>query len=193
MTERHANLSIDEQDLKLRAECPRVSLVAHRGLFGVWEGTLRPICQTYTIRIIYFRARVLQEFRPREPYVSVFVLDPPFGPDPRGTGEPPQHVYRLGHPPAFPRLCISDPVNDAWYLGEPIVDRIIPWIIKWLFFHEVWLTTGEWRGGGRHPELPTACLKPDNSNPENPLGGRDPTTPRSTALAEGSAFSHPIY
>ena len=161
------NLSIDEQDLKLRAECPQFSLVAHRGLFGVWEGTLRPICQTYRVRIIYFPRMFFPGFDLTNPIVSVFVLDPPVGPDPRGTGEPTPHVYRLGHSPTFPQLCISDPVDDAWKAGEAIVDRIIPWTIKWLLFYEVWLTIGEWRGGGRHPEPPTPCLNRGNSNLEN--------------------------
>ena len=80
------------------------------------------------------------------PYLSVFVIDPPIGPDPRGTGEPPRHVYRYGHPPAFPQLCIHDPVEDAWRPDEYIVDRIIPWTIKWLFFHEEWVASGEWKG-----------------------------------------------
>src|SRR4051794_27987393 len=109
-----ANLSIDEQDRILRAECPQFSLTAHGGLFGVWEGTLRPICQTYHVRIVYFPRRYFPDFDITNPTISVFVLDPPVGPDPRGTGEPPPHVYRLGHPPAFPRLCISDPIDDAW-------------------------------------------------------------------------------
>lgn len=28
---------------------------------------------------------------------------------------------------------------------------IIPWTSEWLFNYEVWLATGEWRGGGMHP------------------------------------------
>jgi hypothetical protein len=162
------NLSIEEQDRRLRADCPQFALVADRGLFGMWEGTLRPICQTYRVCIVYVPRVFFPGFDLTNPTVSVFVLDPPIGPDLRGTGEPPPHVYRLGYPPALPRLCISDPAEDAWEFGEAIVDRIIPWTIKWLFFYEVWLTTGEWRGGGRHPELSQRCLNRDSSRPESP-------------------------
>jgi hypothetical protein len=141
-------LSIEEQDQRLRAECPQFSLVAHAGWMGVWVGTLRPTCQTYRIRIVYYSRRVFDGWFLQNPYVSVFVIDPPIGPDPRGTGEPPQHVFRLGYSPAFPRLCIHDPREDEWWPDEHIVDRIIPWTIKWLFFHEEWVATGEWKSPG---------------------------------------------
>jgi hypothetical protein len=134
---------------------------------GVWEGTLRPICQSYRIRIVYFSRRVFDGWWLQNPYVSVYVIDPPIGPDPRGTGEPPQHVYRLGHTPAFPRLCIHDPIEDEWWPDEHIVDRIIPWTINWLFFHEEWVASGEWKGGGRHPEAPEPCLKDEKFDSES--------------------------
>jgi hypothetical protein len=160
-------LSIEEQDQRLRTECPQFSLVAHAGWMGVWEGMLRPICQTYRIRIVYFSRRAFDGWFLQNQYVSVFVIDPPIGPDPRGTGEPPQHVFRLGYAPAFPRLCIHDPIEDEWWPDEYIVDRIIPWTIKWLFFHEEWVATGEWKGGGRHPEAPEPCLKDEDLDSES--------------------------
>src|SRR5689334_19331441 len=123
-------LSVDEQDARLRAECPQFKLVAHGGWVGVWDGTVRPISQTYRIRIVYFARWMFPGFDLANPILSVFVMDPPIGADPRGAGEPPQHVYRLGHHPDFPRLCIYDPRDDKWRPTEYIVDRIIPWTIK---------------------------------------------------------------
>lgn len=143
-------LSVAEQDRKLRAECPQFRLVVNAGYVGIWEGTLRPICQTYRIRIVYFPRKFFDGWFLQNPYVSVFVIDPPIGPDPRGTGERPQHVYGLGYAPEFPRLCINDPIEDAWWSDEYIYKRIIPWTIKWLFFHEEWVASGEWNGGGKH-------------------------------------------
>src|SRR5260370_22832888 len=144
-------LSVEEQDWRLRAECPQFSIVANAGWIGIWEGTLRPICQAYRIRIVYFSRRRFGDWSLANPYVTVFVVDPPIGPDPRGTGEPPQHVYRYGDWPKFPALCIYDPVEDEWLPDEYIVDRIIPWTIKWLFFHEEWVASGDSKGRGRHP------------------------------------------
>ena len=160
-------LSVIGQDQKLRAECPQFHLVAHADWIGVWEGTLRPICQTYRVRIVYFSRRYFEGWHLDCPYVSVFVIDPPIGSDPRGTGEPAQHVYRLGYPPDRPRLCIHDPVDDEWWPDEYIVDRIIPWTIKWLFFHEEWVASGEWKGGGCHPEVPRPCPKTEDLDPES--------------------------
>ena len=160
-------LSVDDQDRKLRAECPQFRLVAHHGWMGIWEGTLTPICQTYRVRLVYFSRRFFEGYYLDNPYISVFVIDPPVGPDPRGTGEAPQHVYRLGHEPEFPRLCICDPVEDNWQPSEFLVDRIIPWIIKWFFFHEEWVASGEWKGGGRHPEIPEPCLRDEDLDPES--------------------------
>jgi hypothetical protein len=86
----------------------------------------------------------------------VTVLDPLVGPDPRGTGEPPQHVYKLGYPETHPRLCVHDPVENEWGPDRSIAEFLIPMVIKWLIFHEDWVDTGVWRGGGRHPEIPAS-------------------------------------
>lgn len=161
-------LSVEEQDQRLRAECPQFRLVAHAGWIGVWEGTLRPVCQTYRIRILYFARRFFPGWDLANHSLSITVLDPPIGPDPRGTGEPPRHVFSLGRPPEFPALCVFDPKEDMWRPSEPIVERIIPWTIKWLFFHEEWVASGVWKGGGRHPELPQPCLTQDDDlDPES--------------------------
>lgn len=31
-----------------------------------------------------------------------------------------------------------------------IAHTIVPWIVEWLYFYEIWLITGEWCGGGKH-------------------------------------------
>ncbi len=59
-------------------------------------------------------------------YITVTVLDPLVGPDPRGTGEHPPHVYRFGHPPEFPALCLFDPRDDEWGPDQLIADTIVP-------------------------------------------------------------------
>lgn len=156
-------LSVREQDRGFRAEFPAFKLVTDLDFMAVWEGPLTPICQTYIIRIVYFARRYFGRFHFTNPSVSIIVLDPSIGPDPRGTGEPPQHVYRLGCPPAFPRLCVFDPQTDEWTREKSIADVLMPMVIKWFVFHEDWVTTGIWRGGGRHPDVPESeeeCPKP---------------------------------
>lgn len=29
---------------------------------------------------------------------------------------------------------------------------IVPWTMLWLFYFEEWLASGDWKGGGMHPE-----------------------------------------
>lgn len=33
-----------------------------------------------------------------------------------------------------------------------LANTVIPWIVEWLFYYEIRLTTGEWLGGGEHPQ-----------------------------------------
>ena len=33
-----------------------------------------------------------------------------------------------------------------------IANTIIPWTVEWLYYYELWQATGEWLGGGEHPE-----------------------------------------
>ena len=34
-----------------------------------------------------------------------------------------------------------------------IAETIIPWASEWLLHYEIWLATGEWQGGGIHPDI----------------------------------------
>lgn len=161
-------LSVREQDRRIRAELPTFRLCVDAEWIGIWEGVLCPIAQPYLVRIVYFSRRQFSTWELSNPYVSVTVLDPPVGPDPRGTGERVPHIYGLGCDPAFPRLCLYDPVASEYRPDMPIASFIIPWAIDWLFFYEDWVRTGIWRGGGRHPEITSEpCLTQAASDPES--------------------------
>jgi hypothetical protein len=114
-----APLSVEEQERRLRQLYPDFRPVLHAGWIGIWEGSLRPIMQSWRVRIRYFAQRDFGEWHLANPYVTVTVVDPPLGRDPRGTGEPPPHVYRLGYPPDYPRsaFTIPPPANG---LPKPI-------------------------------------------------------------------------
>ncbi len=36
-----------------------------------------------------------------------------------------------------------------------IACTVMPWLCLWLVFYECWLVTGEWQGGGMHPQPPS--------------------------------------
>jgi hypothetical protein len=163
-----APLSVEEQERRLRQLYPDFRPVLHAGWIGIWEGSLRPIMQSWRVRIRYFAQRDFGEWHLANPYVTVTVVDPPLGRDPRGTGEPPPHVYRLGYPPDYPALCLYDPAAGEWSPEAYIAETIVPWTIEWLYWFEVWLLTGEWKGGGRHPERePEPCPITEDSDPES--------------------------
>jgi hypothetical protein len=33
----------------------------------------------------------------------------------------------------------------------PLAHTIVPWLISWLVFYEIWLVSGVWHGGGFEP------------------------------------------
>lgn len=165
-----AYLTVREQDDRMRRVFPAFKLIFENGWWAVWEGPLTPICQTYRVRVRLIRRNYFDNFYLTNSDEKVTILHPPIGPDPRGTGEPPQHVYRLGYPDAFPRLCVHDPEQEEWTPEMSIADVLIPMVIKWLIFHEDWVDTGVWRGGGRHPEPRTTedLWQHPNLSPDDP-------------------------
>lgn len=108
-----------------------------RGKRYVWEGTLRPtrLSPTYTVRVEH-----ADRWPPR-----VFVVSPPL--EARDGAKVP-HRYGDGS------LCLNLP--GEWSGSEFIADTTIPWAVHWLYHYEVWRVTGEWLGGGAHPEPVTA-------------------------------------
>lgn len=160
-------LTIQDQDRRLRAVFPEFDLVLDGGWVGIWEGPLTPIMRRYRVRVTYFRRRFFDTWTLENSYASVQVVDPAIGLNPRGTGKWPPHIYYNESDPQYPRLCLYDPKERSWSPREYIADTIIPWAIDWLFFFERWMDTGEWEGGGRHPERRSnLCARTDASDPE---------------------------
>lgn len=49
------------------------------------------------------------------------------------------------------QLCLYLPKSGQWTKQQLIVDTILPWTVLWLYYFEMWLISGEWHGGGEHP------------------------------------------
>jgi hypothetical protein len=49
-------------------------------------------------------------------------------------------------------LCLYLPGTAEWTSAMRIDATIIPWSALWLFYFEEWLTSNEWKGGGKHPD-----------------------------------------
>lgn len=50
------------------------------------------------------------------------------------------------------KLCLWLPGQGEWTSAMWIADSVLLWAAEWLFFYEIWYATGEWLGGGAHPE-----------------------------------------
>lgn len=99
-----------------------------------WKGkvTPSPLSRTYTIKIIYKKGK-----RPK-----VSVLEPELV-TPEGRKLP--HIY------AEDDLCLYYPNGKEWNAEKFLATTILPWTSEWLYHYEIWLATGTWNGGGKHP------------------------------------------
>lgn len=50
------------------------------------------------------------------------------------------------------RLCLYYPKYHEWTPGMKLSETFVPWTVRWLWYFEMWLLSGEWEGGGIHPE-----------------------------------------
>jgi hypothetical protein len=88
---------------------------------------------TYTVQVSYKLGAI----------PGVKVLDPELK---RRNGDRVPHVYADNEP------CIFRSKYQEWTPSDLISETIVPWISEWLESYEAWLVTGEWLGGGEHPE-----------------------------------------
>ena len=64
------------------------------------------------------------------------------------------HIYSEKKDAKYPNaicLCLYHPKYGEWRNNMSLAATFVPWIDLWLYFFEDWLVTGEWRGGGEHP------------------------------------------
>lgn len=61
-------------------------------------------------------------------------------------GEVIPHLYSTQN------LCLYRPKYLEFQKKHFLCDTVIPWISLWLYYYEVWHLTGEWIGGGEHPD-----------------------------------------
>jgi hypothetical protein len=93
-----------------------------------------PLSRSYKIKI---------EFNGRIP--KVFVVSPRIVDLAKGRKIP--HLYSQENQ----QLCLYRPRYNQWNIDKKIVDTIVPWIYLWIYYFEIWLFSGEWKGGGEEP------------------------------------------
>lgn len=104
---------------------PQFSYIPGGGLGGgMWFGTLTPRETTYRVQITYY------DHLPR-----VYVTSP----------EIHLHYDTARHPGS---LGLYYPPDGSWTPKKLIANTIVPWACLWLYFYEIWITTGTWYGEG---------------------------------------------
>lgn len=63
------------------------------------------------------------------------------------------HIYQRDKKNQRVKLCLYHPKRKEWTTDQEIYNTIIPWACEWLYYYELWLDDGVWRGGGEHPPL----------------------------------------
>lgn len=136
-------LSTWKQVELMRRNWPMFKVLRRTRWQALWEGSLRPLCQPYTVQVLLQRAQDLKIPR-------VTVIDPLLRQRSEDPSDPIPHHYPNPDHPELPILCLYDPAAKEWHPGLSVARTIVPWTINWLACYEGWLATGEWTGGGRH-------------------------------------------
>lgn len=164
-------LSTKDEIAIMRRRWPRFRVTGACCYIVTWRGELRPFRRPYEVRIVYGPRPWVGDFRITNRAPRIELISPTMVLRHPRTGELVPHVF-LAHFGTFgPLLCVYDPFADEWEPGMPIADTIVPWINEWLACYELWLATGKWTGGGRHPgegdhadeerrTKPESCVEP---------------------------------
>lgn len=128
--------SIAEQGASIRVRYPNFKLTCNY-LHLKAVGELQPTSRSdkYLVEIKYH----LRE----SPKIKI--LHPELVVNSKGDKIP--HVYPGN------RLCLYQPKYLEFTPSKCISETIIPWTSLWLYHYEVWHITGDWQGGGEHPNL----------------------------------------
>lgn len=135
-------ISLAEQIAVMKRHFPGFAADWHKNIVQ-WVGELQPgeLSQRYRIKIIHQLHK--------DP--SVFVREPQLVPDANGFIP---HMYRDD------RLCLFYPQRREWSQQRHVATTIVPWTSLWLRHYEFWQATGEWLGGGEHPESAQSAETP---------------------------------
>lgn len=144
-------LGIDAQIAAMASIWPQIALVAREGQGAAWEGQVRPLLQTYRIRIVYRSPLPVEHIDARHLQPRVSILAPALRHrrgDPEGQLP---HVYY--GPDGEVTLCLLDPEAGEWSPADLLAETTVPWSIDWLAAYEGWRATCKWAASGKHVEV----------------------------------------
>lgn len=107
----------------------------------IWKSKVRPtqLSREYNIEIIYAKSNLPEVYVVGDELQNLDSKDFP-------------HKYEIDIENKRVKLCLYRYYKE--FSSEKLIcETIIPWAIEWLYFYEIWLVTGEWQGGGEHPDI----------------------------------------
>jgi hypothetical protein len=133
MYTRIQKLNLAVQMMHLRKHYPSANASIERSCLR-WTGTVHPtpLSDKYALELVYKLDSV----------PNVRVLSPELE---CRDGQRPPHMYTRD------RICLYWPWEMEWSQEMVLATTIVPWASEWCMYYEIWLATGEWRGGGVHP------------------------------------------
>ncbi len=63
------------------------------------------------------------------------------------------------------QLCLYYPKYKEFNVYMSLCETIIPWTYLWLSYYEEWQYSGEWKGGGVHPEVNSSTEAEESITP----------------------------
>ena len=131
------NISVALQFYNLKYEYPDMNIRLHRNKMQCWFNVSpTPLSKIYNIYMIYTgtgRPKVILYDN------NLLKIDQPDFP----------HCYDKNIEDNKVELCLY--YGREWNRRKLISETIIPWTVEWLAHYEIWLVTGKWNGGGKHP------------------------------------------
>lgn len=155
-----------DQKIALMKSYPGTTCRILRGAL-TWEGMVRPtaLSRAYQLTVTYKVG-----YRPQ---VSVSGDGLP------GLERPDfPHKFAIDRKNNTVKICLH--LRHEFSESMLISDCIIPWAVEWLYFYEIWLATGEWCGGGKHPGNNSPTKKRAQVRSKTTPGGRDAVLPKDT-------------
>ncbi|MFC1223404.1 hypothetical protein ACFE6N_06315 [Pedobacter sp. BG31] len=126
--------SLKQQAQAIQRRWPGFTVTLNGGILTA-TGQLRPTARSraYEVQISYKLKK----------NPDIILLNPKI--ECNFKGEMPEHLY------SQERLCLFRPIYGEFKFSDFLSETILPWIALWLYHYEVWHLTGDWLGGGEHP------------------------------------------
>lgn len=128
-----------DQMIALRAAYPS-ALCEIRNTTLYWFGKVRPtpLSREYKVMLTYCNSQAPEVWVMGEELQNLEAPDFP-------------HYFEVKPEKNMVQICLYR--YREFSRDKYLSNTIIPWTVEWLYFYEIWLSTGEWCGGGEHPAI----------------------------------------